>query len=170
MDNKAKGGAPQIEIVEFTDLRKVDKLVKDRRHDGLPLSEVLAIVRRNKLPNIGIDIALLDGEPAGCVAYQWNYRGEARSCYLFALHVKPEFRRRGVADRLVSSFLPTCRKVFLGVEAGNEPAINLYKKKGFVFTGKNEPIKGKDIREMVKEKKFSVVFDTCAVKFTAKEK
>ena len=168
MDNKAKGGSPQIDIVEFTALRKVDKLLKDRRYDELPLNKVLDIVRRNNLPNIGIDIAMLDGEPAGCVAYQWGYRGEARSCYLFALHVKPEFRRRGVADRLVSSFLPAYRKVFLGVEADNEPAINLYKKKGFVFTGENEPIKGKDIRVMVKEKKFSVAFDSGARRFLAK--
>lgn len=165
MDNKAKSGAPQISIREFTDLRDIKAFVGDRRYNGLPLRAIMDVVRKNGLRNIGVDIADYGGEPAGCVAFQWDYRGNNRSCYLFALHVKPEYRRRGVADRLISLFLSTYRRVFLGVEAGNEAAVNLYKKKGFVFTGENEPVEGRDIKEMVKEKKFSVRFDCGARSF-----
>lgn len=159
MDNKAKEGAPQIEIREFTDLRDVRPFASDRRYDGLPLRAILGIVRQKGLQKVGVDIADCDGVPAGCVAFQWDYRGDSRSCYLFALFVKPEFRRKGVAERLVKSFCDNYRKVVLGVESGNEPAVKLYKKLGFEFTGKNEPVKGKDIKVMERTKKFSILFD-----------
>lgn len=159
MDNKAKEGAPQIEIREFTDLRDVRPFASDRRYDGLPLRAILGIVRQKGLQKVGVDIADCDGVPAGCVAFQWDYRGDSRSCYLFALFVKTEFRRKGVAERLVKSFCHNYRKVVLGVESGNEPAVNLYKKLGFEFTGENEPVKGKDIKVMERTKKFSIQFD-----------
>lgn len=159
MDSKAKKGAPQISIREFTDLRDIKAFVGDPRYDGLPLHPMMEVVRKNGLRNIGVDIADYGGEPAGCVAFQWNYRGDDRSCYLFALHVKPEFRRKGVGGRLVKSFCDNYRKVVLGVESGNEPAVNLYKKLGFEFTGENEPVKGKDIKVMERTKKFSILFD-----------
>lgn len=158
MDKKAKEGAPQIEIREFTDLRDVRPFATDRRYDGLPLRAILGIVRQKGLQKVGVDIADYDGAPAGCVAFQWNYRGDSRSCYLFALFVKPEFRRKGVAERLVKSFCDNYRKVVLGVEGGNEPAVRLYKKLGFEFTGENEPVEDKDIKVMERTKRFSIKF------------
>lgn len=159
MDNETKRGVPQISIREFTDLRDIKAFAGDQRYNGLPLQPMMEVVRKNGLRNIGVDIADYGGEPAGCVAFQWNYRGDDRSCYLFALHVKPEFRRKGVGERLVKSFCDNYRKVVLGVESGNEPAVKLYKKLGFEFTGENEPVKGKDIKVMEKTKKFSIQFD-----------
>lgn len=169
MDNKAKSGAPQISIREFTDLRDIKAFAGDPRYDGLPLQPMMDVVRKNGLRNIGVDIADYGGEPAGCVAFQYDYRGDNRSCYLFALHVKPEFRRKGVGERLVKSFCGNYRKVVLGVESGNEPAVKLYKKLGFEFTGENEPVKGKDIKVMERTKKFSVVFDSRTRNFSAKK-
>lgn len=165
MDNKTKSGVSQISIREFTDLRAIKAHARDPRYDGLPLQPIMNVVRKNGLRNIGVDIADYGGEPAGCVAFQWDYRGDNRSCYLFALHVKPEYRRKGVGEMLVKSFCGSYRKVVLGVESGNEPAVKLYRKLGFEFTGENEPVEGKDIKEMVKEKKFSVRFDCGARSF-----
>lgn len=167
MDNKAKGGVPQIEIREFTDLRDVRPFASDRRYDGLPLRAILGIVRQKGLQKVGVDIADCDGAPAGCVAFQWDYRGDSRSCYLFALFVKPEFRRKGVAERLVKSFCHNYRKVVLGVEGGNEPAVRLYKKLGFEFTGENEPVEDKDIKVMERTKKFSIKYDSTVRTFSA---
>lgn len=167
MDNKAKEGAPQIEIREFTDLRDVRPFTSDSRYDGLPLRAILSIVLQKGLQKVGVDIADCDGEPAGCVAFQWDYRGDDRSCYLFALHVKPEFRRKGVGGRLVKSFCDNYRKVVLGVEGGNEPAVRLYKKLGFEFTGKNEPVEDKDIKVMERTKKFSIKYNSINRIFSA---
>ena len=60
---------------------------------------------------------------------------------------------------MLKSFSDNYRRVVLGVEVGNEPAVNLYKKLGFEFTGENEPVKGKDIKVMERTKKFSILFD-----------
>jgi ribosomal protein S18 acetylase RimI-like enzyme len=167
MDNKAKKGAPQISIREFTDLRDVRPFVSDKRYDRLPLRAILGIVRQKGLQKVGVDIADCDGAPAGCVAFQWDYRGDSRSCYLFALFVKPEFRRKGVGERLVKSFCDNYRKVVLGVEGGNEPAVRLYKKLGFEFTGENEPVEDKDIKVMERTKKFSIKYNSTDRTFSA---
>jgi ribosomal-protein-alanine N-acetyltransferase len=52
------------------------------------------------------------------------------------LAVKKEFRRMGIAEKLLSSALDKAvegkiRDVFLEVSSSNEPAINLYRKLGF---------------------------------------
>ena len=167
MDKKAKEGAPQIEIREFTDLRDVRPFVSDKRYNRLPLRAILGIVRQKGLQKVGVDIADYDGVPAGCVAFQWDYRGDSRSCYLFALFVKSEFRRKGVAERLVKSFCDNYRKVVLGVEGGNEPAVRLYKKLGFEFTGENEPVENKDIKVMERTKKFSIKYNSAVRAFSA---
>ena len=55
--------------------------------------------------------------------------------------VHPDFRRQGIAERLVDTLIRELRKLdsrclTLEVRASNEPAKNLYEKLGFVQIGK----------------------------------
>ena len=57
--------------------------------------------------------------------------------------VSPEYRRRGVADALVLDAVARSREMglaflMLEVRAGNEPAIALYRKHGFVDVGRRK--------------------------------
>ena len=59
---------------------------------------------------------------------------------LLNLAVLPEYRRGGAAEALLDRLFDLltasgCRKLFLEVAAGNEPAVSLYRKKGFSETG-----------------------------------
>lgn len=57
--------------------------------------------------------------------------------------VAPEYRRRGVADALIAETVRKGREmelafITLEVRAGNEPAIALYRKHGFVEVGRRK--------------------------------
>ena len=59
--------------------------------------------------------------------------GEAE---LYRIAVSKDFRRQGLGERLLASFIEKCRenggeKIFLEVRSRNTPAISLYKKAGF---------------------------------------
>lgn len=59
--------------------------------------------------------------------------GEAE---LYRIAVSEKFRRQGLGERLLASFIEKCRekggeKIFLEVRSRNTPAISLYKKAGF---------------------------------------
>ncbi len=64
-------------------------------------------------------------------------RGFIRRGHIVSLAVLPEYRRRGIATKLLEAALRTlrdeygAREVYLEVRVSNEPAINLYKKMGF---------------------------------------
>jgi ribosomal-protein-alanine N-acetyltransferase len=55
-------------------------------------------------------------------------------CEIKTICVLPSFRRQGIAEKLMKSLLKQQKgnSVFLEVEESNLPAINLYKKLGFV--------------------------------------
>ena len=59
------------------------------------------------------------------------------------LAVDPEYRRRGLADRLFDALAAYCRQVqiemlFLEVRESNLPAVSLYEKQGFVTVGRRK--------------------------------
>lgn len=59
--------------------------------------------------------------------------GEAE---LYRIAVSPDFRRKGLGEKLLREFIDRCRerdgeKIFLEVRSRNVPAITLYKKAGF---------------------------------------
>ena len=73
-----------------------------------------------------------NGIPAG-YALGSMVCGEAE---LYRIAVSAEFRRQGLGERLLASFIEKCRekggeKIFLEVRSRNTPAISLYKKAGF---------------------------------------
>lgn len=75
---------------------------------------------------------------------QINRRGSTATWYISAVGVHPDFRRRGIAQKLVESTIDFIRqrkgkRLILDVIEGNVPAIKLYKKLGFEnFTSNNE--------------------------------
>ena len=82
-------------------------------------------------------VAVEDGELAGYVGSQ-SVMGEAD---MMNLAVKPEYRRRGVGEKLVRNLVEELKaqKVYcltLEVRASNAPAIALYEKLGFVPVGR----------------------------------
>jgi ribosomal protein S18 acetylase RimI-like enzyme len=76
----------------------------------------------------------VDGRIAGFT--QINRRGTTDTWYISAVGVHPEFRRRGIAQKLVEAVITFVRdrggkRLLLDVIEGNVPAINLYRKLGF---------------------------------------
>jgi ribosomal protein S18 acetylase RimI-like enzyme len=68
------------------------------------------------------------------------------------LYVKPEFQARGIGSKLLQTaldWLGPQKDVYLHVVSYNEPAIGLYKKFGFVKTGKEFP-EDYDIKKGIK--------------------
>lgn len=64
--------------------------------------------------------------------------------YLSALTVDKRYRRKGIGSLLLRRSIETariksCKNVVLEVDGGNEPAIGLYKKFGFRFSGGRAP-------------------------------
>ena len=64
--------------------------------------------------------------------------------YLSALAVEERHRRKGIGSLLLrhsieTARLKSCKNVVLEVDGGNEPAIGLYKKFGFRFSGGRTP-------------------------------
>jgi ribosomal protein S18 acetylase RimI-like enzyme len=75
-----------------------------------------------------------DGRIAGFT--QINRRGSTDTWYISAVGVHPDFRRRGIAQKLVEKAITFVRerngkRLLLDVIEGNVPAINLYKKLEF---------------------------------------
>ena len=63
--------------------------------------------------------------------------------YISNVAVAPQYRRKGVADRIIDSLCDICDKlelsfVTLEVRAGNEAAISLYSKHGFTPVGRRK--------------------------------
>jgi len=78
-------------------------------------------------------IATLAGEPAGFCAWRQNLPDEAE---LLNLAVYPEFRRQGVASRLLEALGEAARgEIFLEVAESNIAAIALYRRYGWEQTG-----------------------------------
>lgn len=78
-----------------------------------------------------------NGKVLGYIGYWWSFF-EVQITFL-AVH--PDFRRQGVAERLVGHIYNELREmdietIQLEVRASNTPAINLYKKCGFVEVGR----------------------------------
>ena len=82
-------------------------------------------------------LAVQDGELLGyCILRSFDEEAE-----LYKIAVAETSRRRGVADKLLTAVLTYAEengitKIYLEVRAGNVPAINLYRKYGFVAAGR----------------------------------
>jgi ribosomal protein S18 acetylase RimI-like enzyme len=81
-------------------------------------------------------IAMVNGEPVGMVG-AFPCKQTSHIAYLVGMWVAPEYRGTGVAEALVDAVLAWAPSqgmtdVFLGVKAGNDRAVGLYRKCGFV--------------------------------------
>lgn len=84
------------------------------------------------VPDTFARLASLGGEVAGMAV--WRVAGEQAD--ILTIAVRPAFRRRGVARRLLAEAVAESRKagattLFLDVEDGNAPALGLYETHGF---------------------------------------
>lgn len=79
--------------------------------------------------------ALIGGILAGFIA-GLCYKDK---CVLYTLNVKKDFRRMGIASKLLEAFEKKAsemnmKKIILQVEVTNSPAVNLYLKNGYKIT------------------------------------
>jgi len=92
------------------------------------------------VPNVGVLLAEADaGAPSGFVIWR-DLGGEAE---ILSLGVPPAHQRRGAGDALVAAIVAAARdagaaRIFLEVDAGNAPAIDLYGKSGFTASGRRK--------------------------------
>ena len=98
-------------------------------------------ILRHALKNPGYEllVAELDGEIAGFID-QWvihDFAHGAKLSYIQNLYVTSKHRRKGVGNRLLREIIKSARnkgvlEIHVVTEFENEPAINLYRKHGFV--------------------------------------
>ncbi len=83
--------------------------------------------------------AVIDGEIAGYMGMHIVLD----ECYIANVAVKPQFRRQGIADKLLSraekeAMDKGCAFISLEVRVSNAPAIALYEKRGYVSLGERK--------------------------------
>ncbi|MEE1800549.1 GNAT family N-acetyltransferase [Streptomyces sp. JV176] len=92
---------------------------------------------RLAMPSAYNIVALLDGRTAGMAT---GLPGDSDTCELRSVWVSPRDRGRGVGDQLIAAVQAWAREsgataLKLAVFPGNEAAIALYRRNGFVVTG-----------------------------------
>jgi ribosomal protein S18 acetylase RimI-like enzyme len=92
---------------------------------------------RLEMPGTYNIVALLDGRPVGMAS---GIPGDNGVSELRSVWVSPEARGRGIGDRLIVAvetwaLQSGAATLKLAVIPGNEPAIALYRRNGFVVTG-----------------------------------
>ena len=96
-------------------------------------------------------LAVGDGQCVGLVSA--GRSGERPGVELFSMWVAPETRRRRIAVHLVRAVINWAdayghETVWLWVARGNEPAIRLYQRMGFVTTGSHKPLPSVSEKEL----------------------
>lgn len=90
-------------------------------------------------------IGFADDEPIGLLGVTRDADTPAHACYFGYLWVAPDHRRRGVALRMIKVVLDRVsadgvRTVFLWVLDGNDAALRVYERAGFVRTNHREAL------------------------------
>lgn len=96
-------------------------------------AEVQGLSRKYGLPYGRLYLALWKGEPAGCIALR---RLDAQRCEMKRLYVRPEFRGKGIARRLVEQIIADanaigCNAMLLDTLPFLGSAIRMYRGFGF---------------------------------------
>ncbi len=91
--------------------------------------------------NVGIEA----GQPVSLVGITREPDSPADECYLGYLWVAPQFRGRGTAFQLINHVLVRLKKsgmrtVFLWVLDGNDSAMRLYQRLGFIRSNYRQPL------------------------------
>jgi ribosomal protein S18 acetylase RimI-like enzyme len=90
-------------------------------------------------------IGTIDGAPAGLLCVTREDGAPADECYLESLWVLPEYRRAGVGYAMLTQVLAQLRAdgirtAFLWVLDGNDTAVRLYERAGFVSSNHRQPL------------------------------
>jgi len=88
-----------------------------------------------------------DGRLASLLGITREPKTPLDQCYLEYVWVSPEYRRTGVASFMLNAVLDQLRAAgvrtaFLWVLDGNDVAVHLYKRRGFVSTDLRQPLPG----------------------------
>ncbi len=124
---------PEIRLMEEADLAEVAAI--EREAITPPWSEQ-AFRESLGLEHTILLAAIQDGQVAGyCVCYQSFEEGEITN-----VAVKKELRGQGIAGKLLEKLCSYGKergleRYILEVRAGNEPALRLYEKAGFIRVG-----------------------------------
>lgn len=95
-------------------------------------------------------VVIIDGSVAGYC----GYCGVCGEGYIYNVAVKPTFRRQGIGQRMLEELIKQAESrgitsLTLEVRKSNYPAINLYKKLGFVEAGIRKDFYTKPIEDAV---------------------
>jgi GNAT superfamily N-acetyltransferase len=90
-------------------------------------------------------VAEVDGEQVGLAVGKPSYDGLRQRRDLISMWVHPAHRGRGIATRLLRSVIEWAAEdgaleVALWVADGNAPAAAVYRRAGFVPTGRRQPL------------------------------
>ena len=118
-----------------------EMLWKHNREIGRSLSDEDLKNGINKFLENGNSIAVLNGEHIIAYANLYCNNYETLEGYICNVYVLDEYRGCGLSNLLIEKAIEICEKnsfksILLHVDEDNIPAISLYKKYGFHFTGK----------------------------------
>jgi ribosomal protein S18 acetylase RimI-like enzyme len=90
-------------------------------------------------------VGFRDGQPASMLGITREPKTPSHECYLEYVWVTPEYRHSGVASFMLNAILDQLqaagvRAAFLWVLDGNDVAVHLYKRLGFVSTNLCQPL------------------------------
>ena len=124
--------------------RALDIVARERKYlsaiQAPPLDSTHRFVQRNIDNDASQFVAIHDGEVVGWCDILSCSDPLRRHIGVLGMGVLPKFRGRGLGQQLLSETITGARKhrfhrIELHVRASNEPAVRLYKKRGFVLEG-----------------------------------
>lgn len=114
-----------------TDYRDATWRLKERIHEADGVLDQSAHFFRFQYQRCGVYLHLRSGTPVGF--------GVVRSDgYLSLLGVDPDFRRRGIGERIIDRIAADHDRISLHTRTDNRQAVEFYTDLGFVVTGRNE--------------------------------
>jgi RimJ/RimL family protein N-acetyltransferase len=101
------------------------------------------------------NVGFYEGEPIGLIGVTRDKETAADACYLEYMWVAPEHRRHGIALQMIKVILDRLaeagvRTVLLWVLDGNEVAIGVYERSGFVRTNHCQPARPGRTEELLR--------------------
>jgi ribosomal protein S18 acetylase RimI-like enzyme len=124
---------PEIQPADWRDVRDVYLLEKACfEEDAWPLWDVLGVLT---FPEIIRLKAELGNKLVGFIAV--DQRPQAGEAWIATVGVLPSYRRQGIATRLLEAAEGQVDQpvIKLSVRAGNRPAVQLYRRRGYALAG-----------------------------------
>jgi len=127
-----------VQIAEMKAEHMCDILEVERASFSRPWTEAMFLEELSGRDSV-YRVAIKDGHAVGYMG-MWILADEG---HITNVAIAKEYRRQGVASRLIDSFITLAKEkalvlMTLEVRASNEGAIRLYEKKGFVPVGRRK--------------------------------